>query len=306
MNSPFYIYFFNFYDIIRVGDSMKKETKKKTTKAATSKKTTAAKKTTTNKANNIKKAETTKNNNNKKLSYVEPDNNMPKEVSKKLDLEKNNKNNKAKNNSANNNKAKVEKVVTENNSNENKNKEIEKNTKLNNIVNTKEVKKEENKKEEFLLQNNEMTNFIKIILAVVGIVLVLYLVTYIINKNKYPDKEDEKVEASIQYDQILVNKVLSQNKNEYYVLAKMKDDKYNDTYDVYVGSYTYKEGALKIYTADLSSAFNKNYVSEENNLNTNNLSEIKFSQTTLLKIKSGSIVEKFTSNEEIIAALEKL
>ena len=49
-------------------------------------------------------------------------------------------------------------------------------------------------------------------------------------KNKYPDKEDEKVEASIQYDQILVNKVLSQNKNEYYVLAKMKDDKYNDTY----------------------------------------------------------------------------
>ena len=121
---------------------MKKETKKKTTKAATSKKTTAAKKTTTNKANNIKKAETTKNNNNKKLSYVEPDNNMPKEVSKKLDLEKNNKNNKAKNNSVNNNKAKVEKVVTENNSNENKNKEIEKNTKLNNIVNTKEVKKE--------------------------------------------------------------------------------------------------------------------------------------------------------------------
>ena len=285
---------------------MKKETKKKTTKAATSKKTTAAKKTTTNKANNIKKAETTKNNNNKKLSYVEPDNNMPKEVSKKLNLEKNNKNNKAKNNSVNNNKAKVEKVVTENNSNENKNKEIEKNTKLNNIVNTKEVKKEENKKEEFLLQNNEMTNFIKIILAGLGIVLVLYLVTYIINKNKYPDKEDEKVEASIQYDQILVNKVLSQNKNEYYVLAKMKDDKYNDTYDVYVGSYTYKEGALKIYTADLSSAFNKNYVSDESNLYVSNVDDIKFSKSTLIKISNGQVVEAYEGHENIVAHLNSI
>lgn len=277
---------------------MKKETKKKTTKAATSKKTTAAKKTTTNKANNIKKAETTKNNNNKKLSYVEPDNNMPKEVSKKPDLEKNN--------SVKSKKVKVEKVVTENNSNENKNKEIEKNTKLNNIVNTKEVKKEENKKEEFLLQNNEMTNFIKIILAVVGIVLVLYLVTYIINKNKYPDKEDEKIEASIQYDQILINKVLSQNKNEYYVLAKMKDDKYTDTYDVYVGSYTYKEGALKIYTADLSSAFNKNYVSDESNLYVSNVDEIKFSKSTLIKISNGQVVEAYEGHENIVAHLNSM
>ena len=114
---------------------------------------------------------------------------------------------------------------------------------------------------------------------------------------KQKKKEDEKVEASIQYDQILVNKVLSQNKNEYYVLAKMKDDKYNDTYDVYVGSYTYKEGALKIYTADLSSAFNKNYVSDESNLYVSNVDDIKFSKKklqVLFQICSYSFVFRFT------------
>lgn len=285
---------------------MEKETKKKTTKAATSKKTTAAKKTTTNKAKNIKKAGTTKNNNNKKLSYVEPDSNTSKEVLKKLDSEKNNKKNKPKNNSVKNEKVKEEKVVTENNSNEKKNKEIEKNTKLNNIVKTKEVEKEKNTKEEFLLQNNEMTNFIKIILAVVGIVLVLYLVTYIINKNKYPDKEDEQIQASIQYDQILINKVLSQNKNEYYVLAKMKDDKYTETYDVYVGSYAYKEGALKIYTADLSSAFNKNYVSDESNLYVSNVDDIKFSKSTLIKISNGQVVEAYEGHENILGHLNSI
>ena len=83
-------------------------------------------------------------------------------------------------------------------------------------------------------------------------------------------------------------------------------NKYNDTYDVYVGSYTYKEGALKIYTADLSSAFNKNYVSDESNLYVSNVDDIKFSKSTLIKISNGQVVEAYEGHENIVAHLNSI
>lgn len=145
-------------------------------------------------------------------------------------------------------------------------------------------------------------NYIKILIVLAIIFLIFYLITYFVTKKK----TESNVETTIQYKEIIVGNILNINQDEYYVLVEFENDKYNSLYETYLTNYSQKENSKAYYIVDMSKGFNKNYVSEENNLNTNNVSEIKFSQTTLLKIKSGSIIEKFTSKEEIIAALEKL
>ena len=60
--------------------------------------------------------------------------------------------------------------------------------------------------------------------------------------------------------------------------------------------YIPKENNLKIYTIDLSSAFNKKYIGESSNFE---LEYPIFSESTLLKIENKTIVQIYEGQEKI-------
>lgn len=137
--------------------------------------------------------------------------------------------------------------------------------------------------------------FILIVIAVFGC---FYGLTNLIIKNKSTETAiNEESEAIIQYEEIIVGDMYNQKEESYYVLVEMMDDADISTYESKKEEYMALENSLKVYTIDLSSAFNKKYVGEESNF------ESKypiFSQSALLKITSGEIVEKYEGQEEII------
>ncbi|MCM1370679.1 MAG: hypothetical protein NC181_02155 [Clostridium sp.] len=146
-------------------------------------------------------------------------------------------------------------------------------------------------------------NYLKIVIILIAILAIFYLIAYLVTKEK---KVNETVESTIQYSKILVGNMLNLPDDEYYVLIEMENDKYNSLYETYLSTYSNKEKALKYYTIDMSDGFNKQYISNEANLDIDSISDIKFNSTTLLKIKSKKIVEKYTTKEEIIKVSEQM
>ena len=138
--------------------------------------------------------------------------------------------------------------------------------------------------------------FIIIILIILGI---FYGITVLVTNNKKESSTTDTTETSeedvtIDYDTILVQNIYSQNEDSYYVLASFEDDSKVTNYNNSVSQYSETDNALKVYNIDLSSAFNKNYVADESNFE----SEYPiFSETTLLKIENKKIVETYVGDE---------
>lgn len=130
-----------------------------------------------------------------------------------------------------------------------------------------------------------------ILLIILIILVVFYFLTSLI-QNKKVNKEIENNEESnvtIDYETILVQNIFKQG-SSYYVYAKMSSDKNIATYNEDVDSYKQTENALKVYTIDLDSAFNKEYVSDISDF-TKDLPVFKC--TTILKIDNGKISEVY-------------
>ena len=148
-------------------------------------------------------------------------------------------------------------------------------------------------------------NYIKIILIILVIVCVFSLITSFVTNKKYSKSNSNEV--TIQYKEIIAGNILNVSNDEYYVLLEFENDDYNTLYETYLTNYASKENALPYYKVDMSKGFNKSYISTDKpNLDTDISSELKFTETTLLKIKSKKIVEKYYTNDTIIKALEQL
>lgn len=148
-------------------------------------------------------------------------------------------------------------------------------------------------------------NYIKIILIILVIVCVFSLITSFVTNKK--NSKTNSNEVTIQYKEIIAGNILNVSNNEYYVLLEFENDDYNTLYETYLTNYASKENALPYYKVDMSKGFNKSYISTDKpNLDTDISSELKFTETTLLKIKSKKIVEKYYTNDTIIKALEQL
>lgn len=148
-------------------------------------------------------------------------------------------------------------------------------------------------------------NYIKIILIILVIVCVFSLITSFVTNKK--NNKNNSNEVTIQYKEIIAGNILNVSNDEYYVLLEFENDNYNTLYETYLTNYASKEKALPYYKVDMSKGFNKSYISTDKpNLDTDISSELKFTETTLLKIKSKKIVEKYYANDAIIKALEQL
>ena len=174
------------------------------------------------------------------------------------------------------------------------------------------IKIEDNKKEtkeklSLNLQDNEVGNLIKIILVITGVVLVLYFVTVLyLKKDEVKEDTETEVSATIQYDEILSSKLLTQSPKDYYVFAYNEEDFYLTTYEILLSNYQMKENAKKVYRLNLDLGFNKNIIGEESNLKGANLEKIKFTQTSLIRVKKNKIVEAYEGKEAILEHLRSL
>lgn len=153
---------------------------------------------------------------------------------------------------------------------------------------------------------DEVTKLVEVILIVLVIFAAFYIITYWIKKSE--TKKDilpqESENVMIQYDEILMGRLLEQKNSEYYVLIIDEEDKTN--YQAYLSSYNEKENALRFYTAKLDSAFNRKYKAESSKLDTQNIKEIKVKETTLVYIKDKKIENHWEGVTSILGKLGEL
>lgn len=152
---------------------------------------------------------------------------------------------------------------------------------------------------------DELKKLMMFILIVIAILAIFYGITLLAtSKNKESEPEEEKDYSTvIDYDTILVSDIYNQSSSAYYVLAVMPNDDNADTYNSKLNQYMKKDESLKVYTVDLSSAFNKKYIGEESDFTGK---YPIFKETTLLKIENNTIIEEYQGNEEIKTILNIL
>lgn len=152
-------------------------------------------------------------------------------------------------------------------------------------------------------EKNQIKNLIITLVIIISVLVLFYFITIIVTKNtKQTETNTDINETVIDYDIILVSDIYKQKQTSYYVFVSMPDDENVTSYENTLISYSNGENSLKVYTIDLSSAFNKKYISDTTDL-TGKLPV--FSETTLLKIENGSIVENYQS-EDIETFLQTL
>lgn len=170
--------------------------------------------------------------------------------------------------------------------------------------------KETSKKKKSNLSNNEFVKLLQLILIVTGIFLAFYLVTWLFTDNSDENKkEEDKPEVSIQYDEILMSNLLKQKDLEYYVLAYDAEDKYYDSYNMYIHTYSTQKDAKRVYTSILSNGFNKKFYDKElkeSVIDAADISKLKLKDTSLIRVRRGTIRNVYEGHEEIINFLSTL
>ena len=136
-------------------------------------------------------------------------------------------------------------------------------------------------------------SFIKIILGILIVLVIFSLITMFITRDKTPNEGEDN---TIQYTKIIVGSILNRSEEKYYVLVEKKDDLNLSTYESSINIYNSASGHLRFYTVDLDDTFNANYVSTESHLDIDNITDIRFSETTLLYIVNGHISEYITGD----------
>ena len=160
----------------------------------------------------------------------------------------------------------------------------------------KKILKKANQSEEQL----EIKKFILILLGVVIVVLGFYVFTKkVVNKTATNTKKQEVV---FDYNKTIMGSLLNRPYDEYYALIYNAESPKANYYYSMFSSYKAKEGSIKIYTIDLSDSMNSKFYSKnQSNPSAKDLTDLKVSDLTLIKVKDKKI-NKFVENEDSIKA----
>lgn len=161
-------------------------------------------------------------------------------------------------------------------------------------------KKKTNKK-----NTDELTKLIQIVLAILVIFSGFYLLTYFLKENKsFNYDNSNKTPAVIQYEEILAGTVLNQNSEDYYVLIKNTDSKLE--YKSLINMYYQMGKKAELYYVDMNSIFNKKYISENNNLMIDDITELEVADTAIIHVKDGKVTSQKIGEEEVYSKLLSL
>ena len=154
-------------------------------------------------------------------------------------------------------------------------------------------------------ENDEFSKLFKIVLIVTAIIIVFYGVTVVVtNKADEAKKEAESQDVDIQYDSIMIGSMLNID-GSFYVLIADNDDIRLNEYSTMIQTIKANEDAPSIYTADLSSAFNREFLSDKTNYESD-LDKFKVKGTTLVKVDDHEIDDVYDNYNDIIEKLGEL
>ena len=180
------------------------------------------------------------------------------------------------------------------------------------------IRNNKNNKDREIIVNEEysISKLLKIVFIISLIFSLFYIITIFVSKN-ISDDSDSSVKSTLVEDfdnKISFGELLTQEEEEYYVLATM-ESKYKNVgnysaayitlYNNYIKDYKEKENSLTIYNINLDNVLNKAYISDKNNI-TDDLSELRVNDEVLFKIKDKKIVEFYIGSKDILSALKKL
>ena len=170
----------------------------------------------------------------------------------------------------------------------------------NKIKNEMKVKIEEKNENE-----NEIKKLIILVLIVTAIFFIFYGITILITKKDKTKVEPKEEVTHIDMNKILINQLLTQPEDNYYVLLTIENDSNNTTYESLKEEYYKKENHKKIYNANLNDPMNKTFLGDETKLE-GELKEFKFEKSTLVEIENGSIKNKYIGSTEILSKLGEM
>ena len=116
----------------------------------------------------------------------------------------------------------------------------------------------------------------------------------------YQESEEQSSTTSTSYDDIMLGRSLSMADEDYFVLCYDKTADNASDFSTIINNYTSLDDHLDIYSVDLSSSFNKKYLTEgESNKNPTDTSSFAINGPTLFKVSNHSVVDYIEGEEEI-------
>lgn len=151
-------------------------------------------------------------------------------------------------------------------------------------------------------EQKEMLHFLIVLVIIILFVVGVYFVSkmFVMDKSLF---EVSYNEGALNSERAIVGTIFNRPEKEYYVL--IYDEKATNAvyYSAISTAYTQnQENAWKVYHVDLSNPINEKYIakdSESSNPKASKVSDFKFKEVTLLRIKNGKI-EKYLEDEASI------
>ena len=151
-------------------------------------------------------------------------------------------------------------------------------------------------KDSYSDSNFSMKRIFVVILVIVIVLAFFYLLTIgILNKKS---KTSVTSNTAIQYREILAGTSFTQQEKEYLVFYY--DSKAEDADDNYslIAKYSENKDKVYMYVVDLSEGLNRDCLSDGDNPDATNASELKINKTTVIRFKNGKILDYITDNIE--------
>lgn len=163
----------------------------------------------------------------------------------------------------------------------------------------KEKNTEQNKVKYRTAEQDEMLKFLGVIAIVVVCVALLYFLTRaFVTKDlftKNETKTEDVVQGSVNYSIASVGQILNRPYDEYYVFVYDTTGDHAADMNSLLTKYNSKEKKLHAYKVDLSNYLNKEYYQpKEVNEKATIVTDFKFGDITLLKIKKGKVDKYIT------------
>lgn len=151
----------------------------------------------------------------------------------------------------------------------------------------------------------EVKNLLKLVLWIVIILIPIFVITYALTRTErevpLPDEE-----IRIQYDEILLSRLLVQGESEYHVLVYDQDDNFLPLYMTIIQGYKMEDDSSAIFIASMNEGLNRMFIAEESNTHVTDINDLRISEVTLFRIRNNRIVSVHEGREAVIAALEAL
>lgn len=153
----------------------------------------------------------------------------------------------------------------------------------------------------------EFGKVVKIFIAIILFFVIFYFLTVFIlerGDSSFNVIDTTPTEDDIQYQEILAGNSFSVDNDHYYVLYyDMSTEDLKSTYTNIISTYEEQDDHDSIYTVDMSSAFNKKYLSDDANSEVKVVDNLKISGPTLIEFQDGSVVSYIEGQEAITKKL---